>query len=83
MVMPRSRSMSMVSSSCAFISRSVTVPVDWISRSASVDFPWSMWATMEKLRMRAMSVMGPGYGVGGASRQAAAFGVNDVGKKAG
>ena len=23
----------------------------WISRSASVDLPWSIWATIEKLRM--------------------------------
>jgi hypothetical protein len=28
-----------------------TAPVCWISRSASVDLPWSIWATMEKLRM--------------------------------
>ena len=30
----------------------------------AVDLPWSMWATMEKLRMCAVSVMGPGYGAG-------------------
>ena len=70
MVMPRSRSMSIESSSCSFISRSETVPVDWISRSASVDFPWSMWATMEKLRIRAVSVMAPGYGAAAMCRQA-------------
>ena len=28
-----------------------TVPVSSISRSASVDLPWSMWATIEKLRI--------------------------------
>ncbi len=32
------------------------VPVLWISRSASVLFPWSIWATMEKLRMRSSGV---------------------------
>jgi hypothetical protein len=51
MVMPRSRSMSIASSSCSFISRADTVLVDWINRSASVDLPWSMCATMEKLRI--------------------------------
>ena len=33
------------------MSRAATVPVVWISRSASVDLPWSIWATMEKLRI--------------------------------
>ena len=51
MVMPRSRSISIESSTCSFISRASSPPVDWISRSASVDLPWSIWATMEKLRM--------------------------------
>src|SRR4029078_8996048 len=55
MVMPRSRSMSIESSTCSTISRSCMAPVSWISRSASVDLPWSMWATMEKLRMFAMA----------------------------
>jgi len=36
------------------------VPVLWISRSASVDFPWSICATIEKLRMFLSSVMGEG-----------------------
>ena len=36
------------------ISRSVRPPVAWISRSASVDLPWSIWAMIEKLRMRSM-----------------------------
>jgi len=35
-----------------------TVPVAWISRSARVDLPWSIWATMEKLRIWARSVIG-------------------------
>src|SRR5262245_32629807 len=35
-------------------SRSSTAPQRWMSRSASVDFPWSMWAMMQKLRMWSM-----------------------------
>jgi riboflavin synthase len=58
MVMPRSRSISIASSICSFMSRSATVPVSWISRSARVDLPWSICATMEKLRIWASSVMG-------------------------
>ena len=42
MVMPRSRSMSMVSSSWDSISRSSTVFVSSRMRSDMVDFPWSM-----------------------------------------
>ena len=41
----------MLSSTWSFISRSVNLPVVWISRSARVDFPWSIWAMIEKLRM--------------------------------
>src|ERR1017187_3269470 len=51
MVMPRSRSRSMESSTCSSISRSDSPPHNWIKRSASVDLPWSIWAMMEKLRM--------------------------------
>ena len=51
MVMPRSRSISMVSSSCDFMSRSSTVRVSSRMRSEIVDLPWSMCATIEKLRM--------------------------------
>jgi len=51
MVMPRSRSSSMESSTCAFISRALKPPHNWIKRSARVDFPWSMWAMIAKLRM--------------------------------
>ena len=56
MVMPRSRSMSIRSRYCARICRPSTTPVSCSMRSASVDLPWSMWAMMQKLRMRAGSV---------------------------
>src|SRR5512144_1943696 len=49
--MPRSRSRSIESSSCGRWLRGATVPVTSRMRSASVDFPWSMWAIIEKLRM--------------------------------
>src|SRR5712691_2131387 len=55
MVMPRSRSISMESSTCSTISRSARPPVDWISRSASVDLPWSIWAMIAKLRILSMA----------------------------
>ena len=61
-VMPRSRSRSISSSSCSFISRRLTVPVSSSSRSANVLLPWSMCATIEKLRMYLGSVMEEGYG---------------------
>ena len=38
------------------MSRSLTTPVMPSMRSASVDLPWSMWAMMQKLRIRAGSV---------------------------
>ena len=57
-VMPRSRSRSIESSTWACISRLVSVPVASKSRSASVDLPWSMWAMMQKLRMRDWSTWG-------------------------
>src|SRR5262249_19955416 len=65
MVMPRSRSISMESSTCSLpaISRSDRPPVIWIRRSASVDFPWSIWATMEKLRMLGMGAIVMGRGI--------------------
>src|SRR5205085_2510350 len=65
MVMPRSRSMSMESSTCSLpaISRSVSPPVIWIRRSASVDLPWSIWATMAKLRMLEMGAVVMGRGI--------------------
>ena len=43
------------SSSCACIARGSTVWVVSRMRSASVDFPWSMWAMIEKFRMCAWS----------------------------
>src|SRR5215472_16155701 len=54
MVMPRSRSSSIESSTCAPISRADSPPVRSIRRSASVDLPWSMCAMMEKLRIWSM-----------------------------
>jgi hypothetical protein len=33
------------------IPRSVGAPPSWLKRSAVVDFPWSMWATIEKFRI--------------------------------
>ena len=51
MVMPRSFSRSMESSTCSLISRSERPPQREMMRSASVDLPWSMCAMMEKLRM--------------------------------
>ncbi|CCC96390.1 protein of unknown function [Azospirillum baldaniorum] len=65
MVMPRSRSMSMLSSTCSRISRESRPPHCWIRRSARVDLPWSMCAMIEKLRMCERSVIGarsPGLG---------------------
>src|SRR3954468_63831 len=51
MVMPRSRSRSIESSSCGRCLRASTAPVTSRMRSASVDLPWSMWAMIEKFRM--------------------------------
>ena len=51
MVMPRSRSSSILSSSCSSISRCVTALHCSSKRSASVDLPWSICAIIEKLRM--------------------------------
>src|SRR4051795_11332379 len=56
MVMPRSRSMSMRSRYWARIWRPSTSPVTSSIRSASVDLPWSMWAMMQKFRIRVGSV---------------------------
>src|SRR5690606_23259801 len=54
MVMPRSRSIGLLSSTCEAISRSVRPPQSWMMRSASVDLPWSTWAMIEKFRMCCM-----------------------------
>src|SRR3989338_3857308 len=51
MVMPRSRSSSIWSRYCGFMRRASTVFVASSSRSARVDFPWSMWAIITKLRI--------------------------------
>ncbi len=53
MVMPFSRSRSMLSSTWLIIWRASSVCVSSRNRSASVDLPWSMCAMMEKLRRRA------------------------------
>src|SRR6266480_1558101 len=57
MVIPRSRSSSMESSTWARMARGPTVCVSSRIRSASVDLPWSMWAMIEKLRMWAWSAI--------------------------
>src|SRR5262245_47811412 len=54
MVMPRSRSSSIESSSWGTCVRASTAPVSSRMRSASVDLPWSMWAMIEKFRIRSM-----------------------------
>src|SRR3989337_1686177 len=60
-VTPFSRSKSIVSRTCSVISRSETVPVSCSRRSARVDFPWSMWAMMQKLTLadRLLPLTGP------------------------
>src|SRR5258707_15787924 len=50
-VTPRSRSRSMLSSTCSCMSRSEMVPVTCNNRSASVLLPWSICAMMQKLRI--------------------------------
>src|SRR5581483_9005000 len=49
-VIPRSRSRSIASSSCSSIARCSTVLVNSSRRSLSVVLPWSMCAMMQKLR---------------------------------
>ena len=44
---------------------------NWIRRSASVDLPWSIWATMEKLRMLEMGTVVMGRGIALAHPRAA------------
>src|ERR1035441_1313350 len=56
MVIPRSRSRSMLSRNWSFCSRWGRAPVYSISRSARVDLPWSIWAMMEKLRISLVGV---------------------------
>src|SRR6266446_9515726 len=56
MVMPRSRSRSMESSTCSCISRCDNAPVISSRRSARVDLPWSICAMIQKLRMNFGSI---------------------------
>src|SRR3974377_804850 len=56
MVMPRSRSRSIESSTWSIISRCDSAPVASRRRSARVDLPWSMCAMIEKLRMNCGSI---------------------------
>src|ERR1700694_216700 len=51
MVIPLSRSRSMESKNCSRISLGSTAPVSSRTRSDSVDFPWSTWLMIEKLRI--------------------------------
>src|SRR5262252_1906524 len=52
MVIPRSRSRSILSRNWSCFSRSERAPVASRMRSARVDLPWSMCAMIEKLRMK-------------------------------
>src|SRR3990167_9062026 len=56
MVIPRSRSRSMASSTCSRISREDNPPVISMMRSASVDLPWSIWAIIQKFRRRSKGI---------------------------
>src|SRR5712691_2818236 len=56
MVIPRSFSRSIESSTWSTAFFASMVPVRDRSRSARVDLPWSMWATMEKLRIRSIAI---------------------------
>src|SRR5580765_3092976 len=55
-VIPRSFSRSIESRTWSTAFLASMVPVRDRSRSARVDLPWSMWATMEKLRIRSMAI---------------------------
>src|SRR4030095_1031781 len=57
MVMPRSFSRSMESRTCPTAFLASMVPVRDRRRSARVDLAGSMWATMEKLRIRSMAIV--------------------------
>src|SRR5258708_32227275 len=56
MVIPRSFSRSIESRTWSTAFLASMVPVRDRSRSARVDLPWSMWATMEKLRIRSVAI---------------------------
>src|SRR3990172_302810 len=73
-VIPRSRSRSMESSTWSTAFWGSRARVRASSRSARVDLPWSMWATMEKFRIRESATnfrisrddfVFPDYGPGG------------------
>src|SRR3989337_742011 len=64
MVIPFSRSRSMLSRTWSFILDLGIVCVTSRRRSARVDFPWSMWAMMQKLRTRSRGCMDSGLEVG-------------------
>src|SRR5689334_16246391 len=77
-VIPFSRSRSILSRTCSFIFDLGTVPVSSSRRSASVDLPWSMCAMMQKLRTVSRRVMGSeadsdGERQRGVARQGRAF----------
>src|SRR5436853_2823589 len=57
MVIPFSRSRSMLSRTCSFILPRGMVLVISSSRSASVDLPWSMCAMMQKFRTRERGII--------------------------
>src|SRR5262245_47631979 len=57
-VIPRSRSRSMASSSWSCDSRIWIVPVNSSKRSDSVVLPWSIWAMIQKLRVVSMDELG-------------------------
>src|ERR1700694_6294294 len=46
------------------MSRLLMAPVNSSRRSARVDLPWSMWAMMQKFRIRSRGVWGTGVMVG-------------------
>src|SRR3954454_20025096 len=58
MVIPFSRSRSMLSRTCSFILPRGIVLVISSRRSASVDLPWSMCAMMQKFRTSERGIMG-------------------------
>src|SRR3954468_18165703 len=64
--MPRSRSSSILSSTCGRCLRASTAPVTSRMRSASVDLPWSIWAMIEKLRMFSAGALLPRSRLGAA-----------------
>src|SRR5262245_28255850 len=68
--MPRSFSRSIESSTCPTAFLASMVPVRDRSRSARVDLPWSMCATIEKFRTWAMAITAQSITFGAAGRRA-------------